>query len=143
MKRRTNLTYAIQCAMDDLPDGFYLVRVERVEYRLSRNAVDLCFSVVEPAEYTGRSITGRLALLEGKHPWKLGWFLQEFKYDRARSEDNPEKALVGLEGVVKIRNTRMRGMARIRLEAFARASQWEKYSSVCGSDKPAETKAAP
>ena len=143
MNRRTNLTEAIQSAMDDLPDGFYLVRVERVEYRFSRNAADLCFSVLEPAEYAGRSIAGRLAMLEGKDPWKLGWFLQEFKYDRTQSEGNPEKALVGLEGVVKIRNTRMRGMARIRLEAFAPASQWEKYSGVSESDKPAERKAAP
>jgi hypothetical protein len=136
MRRRNSLMDVIQSATDDLPDGFFLVRVERVEYRFSRDAADLYFSVLQPVDHAGRSITGRLPILEGRDAWKFGWFLQEFKYDKTRSEDDPSKALVGLEGVVQIRHTRLRGMARIRLEAFAPADQWEKYSSVFGPNNP-------
>jgi hypothetical protein len=136
MKRCNSLMDAIQSATDDLPDGFFLVRVERVEYRFSKDVADLYFSVLQPVEYAGRSIPLRLPLMERRDSWKFGWFLQEFRYDKTRCEGDPEKSMIGLQGVVKIRHTRLRGMARIRLEAFASADQWEKYSGVSGSDKP-------
>jgi hypothetical protein len=142
MKRHSTLSEAILSATDDLPDGFFLVRVEQVEYRFSKGVADLCFSVVQPAEYSERRISARLPVMEQKDSWKFGWFLQEFRYDKERSQSNPKKAVVGLEGVVKIRHTRLKGMAQIRLEAFARADEWEKYAATRSSQNGPE-EAAP
>ena len=64
--------------------------------------------------------------------WKLGWFLQDFLYDRdlLAHEQVDEKALLGLRGVVKISHAVINGISLINLDGFAPASQWEELSAA-------------
>src|SRR5205823_1002817 len=88
-----------------VPDGVFLVRVDRAEYRWhpAKPFYILRLSVLEPSELAGRMIAGRV-YCTAKALWKLGWFLRDFLYDPELlgREEVDEKALSGLRGVVKI-----------------------------------------
>jgi hypothetical protein len=96
MKRRfQGLEETTQLADNEVPDGLFLVRVEGVQYR--RHAQKpfywLRLAVLEPPEFTGRIIFGRLYCTP-KAVWKLGWFLRDFLYDvellgRAEVDEKP------------------------------------------------------
>jgi hypothetical protein len=64
--------------------------------------------------------------------WKLGWFLRDFLYDPEllAHEQVDERALPGLHGVVQISHTVLNRIARINLDGFAPASQWEELSAA-------------
>jgi hypothetical protein len=66
---------------DDL-EGLFLVRVERAFYRWhpQKPFFTLCLSVLEPKEYAGRTISGRLYSTP-RALWKPNWFLRDFGYD--------------------------------------------------------------
>jgi hypothetical protein len=108
------------------------VRIERAQYRFSHNKPFLAIrlSVVEPAVFAGRSISGRLYTTQ-KALWKLSWFLRDFGYDaELLGEDKlDEKALLKLQGVVKISHTTINGTPLLNLEDFAPSSQWEELSA--------------
>src|SRR5437588_9547712 len=106
MKRRIDgLREAAQSAENEVPDGVLLVRVERVQYRwhAQKPFYALLLSVLEPREFSGRTISGRL-YCTFKALWKLSWFLRDFGYDTElfSHDELDETALPGLSGVVKI-----------------------------------------
>jgi hypothetical protein len=116
-----------------VPDGFYLVRVDRGQFRwhARKPFYVLRLSVIEPRAVAGQSIVGRLYCTQ-KTMWKLGWFLRDFLYDTEllAHEQVDEKALPGLRGVVKISHTVINGISLINLDGFAPASQWEDLSTA-------------
>ena len=66
----------------EVPDGVYLVRVEKAQYRwhAQKPFYFLRLSVLEPRELGRPPISGRL-YCTAKALWKLGWFLRDFTYD--------------------------------------------------------------
>jgi len=117
---------------DDVPEGVYLVHVDRAQYRWHKQKPYylLRLSVLEPRELAGRVISGRL-YCTSQGLWKLGWFLRDFLYDPEllSQEEVDEKALAGLQGVVKISHTTAYGASLLNLDGFAPASQWQALSS--------------
>jgi hypothetical protein len=114
-----------------VPDGVFLVRVEKAQYRwhAQKPFYLLRLSVLEPQEFAGRTISGRVHCT-AKALWKLGWFLRDFLYDPESlgREEVDEKALAGLRGVVKISHTTINGTSLLNFDGFAPASQWEDLS---------------
>ena len=114
------------------PDGIYLVRVDGAQFRwhARKPFYVLQLSVIEPRTLAGQPIVGRLYCTQ-KATWKLGWFLRDFLYDTEllAHEQVEEKALPGLQGVVKISHTVINGISLINLDGFAPASQWEQLSA--------------
>jgi hypothetical protein len=121
---------------NEIPDGIFLVRVQKAEYHwhAQKPFYSLRLSVVEPKGMAGRTISGRLYCTP-KALWKLGWFLRDFLYDPdlLGSEEIDDKALFGLRGVVKISHTTLNGRALVNLDGFAPASQWKELSSASAS----------
>jgi hypothetical protein len=129
MRRRIQgLHDADRSAADEVPDGLYLVRVTRAQYRwhAQKPFYILRFSVIEPKERAGHSISGRLYCTP-KALWKLSWFLRDFGYDTESlgRDEIDEKNLIGLQGVVKISHTVVNGTSLLNLDGFAPTSQWE------------------
>ena len=118
-----------------IPDGLFLVRVEEAtrSWHTQKPFYGVRCSVVEPKQFTGLPILGRLYCTP-KAMWKLGWFLRDFLYDQEllSQDELDERALRGLTGVVKITHTVRNGIALVNFEGFAPASQWEELStSIC------------
>ena len=67
---------------EDILEGVFLVRVDRIFYRWhpQRPFYALRFTILEPGEHQGRSLSGRL-YCTSKALWKLRWFLRDFGYD--------------------------------------------------------------
>jgi hypothetical protein len=133
MKRRiAGLHEAALSAADEIPDGVFLVRVERAQYRwhAQKPYYLLRCSVLEPRQLAGRAITGRLYCTP-KALWKLTWFLRDFGYDAdlLGRDEIEDKNLVGLCGVVKISHVVVNGTSLTNLDGFAPASQWEELSA--------------
>jgi hypothetical protein len=133
MKRYVpGLNGARQSADSDL-EGLFLVRVERAFYRWhpQRPFFTLCLSVLEPKEYAGRTISGRLYSTP-RALWKLSWFLRDFGYDTdlLGRDEVDERALRGLRGVVRISHTVLSGRRFLNLERFAPATDWEELSTT-------------
>ena len=133
MKRRIPGIASTASSVNDLPEGVFLVRVDRAQYRwhAQKPFYLLRFSVLEPHHFAGRTISGRL-YCTNKAMWKLGWFLRDFLYDpeSVGREEVDEKALPGLRGVVKISYVTVNRLPFTNLDGFAPASQWEELSSV-------------
>ncbi|MGO9126909.1 MAG: hypothetical protein ACLP6G_18740 [Terriglobales bacterium] len=117
-------------------DGLFLVRVETAHHRWdSRKPFYLLrFSILEPKELSGHSITGRLYCTP-RALWKLNWFLRDFGYDTELigRDEIDEKGLLGLRGIVKISHAVVNGTSLLNLDGFAPAAQWEALSpsSAC------------
>ncbi len=156
MKRRLPGLSQAALPMSEVPDGLYLVRVERVQYRWDKQKpyYRLYLTVIEPKPSAGTSFSARLwatpKALVGtsfsarlwatpKALWKLAWFLRDFGYDTELlgRDELEEKRLVGLEGVVKISHTTVSGRTYLNLDAFAPAGQWEEFL-VIAPRKPAQ-----
>jgi hypothetical protein len=125
-------------APNDVPDGIYLVRVDRAQFHwhLRKPFYALRLSILEPRELAGRVASGRLDCTS-KALWKLGWFLRDFLYDpELLSHDEvDEKSISGLQGVVKISHSSEHGTTLLHFDGFAPASQWP---DLCSS--PSGTK---
>jgi hypothetical protein len=137
MRRRIqSLSETAQIYGDGVPDGVFLVCVDRAQYRghPAKPFYILRLSVVEPREFAGRVISGRV-YCTAKALWKLGWFLRDFLYDPELfgREEVDERALSGLRGVVKISHTTVNGISLLNFDGFAPASQWAELSSACSS----------
>jgi hypothetical protein len=132
MRRRfAGLHEADRSAAHELPDGLYLVRVTKAQYRwhAQKPFYMLRFIVIEPQESAGRSVSGRLYCTP-KALWKLNWFLRDFSFDTESlgHDEIDEKNLIGLRGVVKISHAVVNGTSLLNLDAFAPVGQWEEAS---------------
>jgi hypothetical protein len=146
MKRRIQgLSSTISNGQNEVPDGVFLVRVDRAQYRWHqlKPFYILRLMVLEPRELAGRAVSGRL-YCTSKALWKLGWFLRDFLYDPdfLSSEEVDEKALSGLRGVVKISHTIVNGTSLLNFDGFAPASQWEELSCSSASVKKSGSEVA-
>jgi hypothetical protein len=133
MKRYVSgLSQASASPVEGLPDGLFLVRIERAQYRwhTQKPYFALVFSVLEPKALAGNRFTARLYCTP-KALWKLNWFLRDFGYDNdlLGRDEIDDKNLVGLSGVVKISHSVVNGSSLLNLDAFAPASQWEELSA--------------
>jgi hypothetical protein len=132
-RRIQGLHDADQSAASQVRDGLLLVRVERAQHRWdSRKPFYLLrFSILEPKELRGHSVSGRLYCTP-RALWKLNWFLRDFGYDTELlgQDEIDDKNLVGLRGVVKISHVVVNGTSLLNLDGFAPASQWEKLSGA-------------
>ena len=134
MKRRIQgLRETAQPRPDAVPDGVFLVRVDRAQYRWhpAKPFYFLRLSVIEPRELAGRVVSGRV-YCTAKALRKLGWFLRDFLYDPELlgREEVDEQALSGLRGVVKISYTTVNGTSLLNFDGFAPASHWTELSSA-------------
>jgi hypothetical protein len=134
MRRRfQGLNETAGASVGPLPDGIFLVRVDRAQYRwhAQKPFYILRLAILEPRELAGRIVSGRL-YCTSKALWKLGWFLRDFLYDNELlgHEEVDEKALSGLCGVVKISHTPVNGTSLLNFDGFAPASQWSELSSA-------------
>jgi len=117
---------------DEMLEGLFLVRVERVAHRWhpQKPFFALRLEVLQPKEAAGKAISGRLYCTP-KALWKLNWFLRDFGYDPdlfGRDEVD-ERALLGLRGVVRVSHTTLNGRCYLNLEGFAPAGEWEELST--------------
>ena len=118
-----------------IPDGVFLVRVERAQYRwhAQRPYFSLVFLVLEPSAVRGRRISARLYATT-KALWKLNWFLRDFGYDveLLGRDDIDDKSLVGMCGVVKISHSVVNGTSLLNLDAFAPQERWPEFTTEAG-----------
>jgi hypothetical protein len=134
MRRRfQGLHQADQSAACDVPDGLFLVRVRRAQYRwhAKKPFYLIGFAVLVPQKLEDTTFTGRL-YCTAKALWKLTWFLRDFGYDAELlgHDEVDDKNLIGLCGVVKISHTVLNGTMLLNLDGFAPANQWEELSVV-------------
>ena len=131
MKRHIPGLHREQRESDDALEGIFLVRVDRAFFRWhpQRPFYVLRLAILEPSEHHGRFLTGRLYCTP-KALWKLRWFLRDFGYDRdlMGRDEVDEKALRGLQGVVRISHTTLNGRTFLNLSGFAPASEWDELS---------------
>jgi hypothetical protein len=132
MKRQIAGLHAANCSSSDqIPDGVYLVRVQRVRFRRQERKpyYTLDLTIVEPTRIVGHVLSGRLYCTP-KTLWKLNWFLRDFGYDTELlgRDEVDESALLGLEGVVKTSRITINGTSLLRLDGFAPASRWQELS---------------
>ncbi|MDA2913592.1 hypothetical protein MYX77_06480 [Acidobacteriia bacterium AH_259_A11_L15] len=117
----------------EIPDGFFLVRVEQARYRYhpKKPFFSLRFAILEPEELAEKSFSGRLYCTP-KALWKLSWFLRDFSYDTELlgQEEVDEKELAGLRGVVKISHTSLNGHSYLNLGGFAPEWGWKDISTA-------------
>jgi len=132
MKRQiAGLHAADRCASDQVPDGVFLVRVQRVRFQrqAQKPHYTLALAILEPGRFAGTILSSRLYCTQ-KALWKLNWFLRDFGYDSELlgRDEIDEKQIVGLKGVVKISHIDFNGTPLLRLDGFAPADRWEELS---------------
>jgi hypothetical protein len=137
MRRRIPGLNEVNRSSADVPDGLFLVRVDRAQYRWHPHKPYflICFAVLEPKLLAGHPITGRIYCTP-KAMWKLAWFLRDFGYDAELlgKDEIDDKALVGLQGVTKISHVVVHGTSLLKLDGFAPSSQWEELSAGIGNE---------
>ena len=134
-----SLRPADRSAIDSVPDGLFLVRVERTRYRwhAQKPYYLLGFAVLEPKHLAGCLITGRLYCTL-RAMWKFSWFLRDFGYDTELlgKDEIDDQALVGLQGVLKVSHTIVHGISVLNLDGFAPLSRWQELSPTAADDPP-------
>ena len=138
MRRRIEgLGNADQSSAGVFPDGLFLVRVERAQYRwhAQKPYYAIRLEVLEPKELAGHLISRRL-YCSTRALWKLNWFLRDFGYDTELlgRDELDDKSLLGLQGVVKIRHVVLNGTSLLNLDGFAPASQWEELATASSAN---------
>lgn len=132
MRRQiAGLHAADRCAADQIPDGLFLVRVQKVQFRryAQKPYYTLSLAILEPRRFADRVISSRL-YCSPKLLWKLNWFLRDFGYDTELldRDEVDESQLIGLSGVVKVSHIVFNGASLLRFDGFAPASRWEELS---------------
>jgi hypothetical protein len=132
-------------AIDAVPGGLFLARVEHAQYRWHAQKPFYAFvlTVLEPKPLAGTRFTG-LLYCTPKAVWKLNWFLRDFGYDSellSRGEVN-DRALVGLRGVVKVSYAIVNGMFYLNFDAFAPAEKWKELSPIAADEAAAGSEVA-
>ena len=115
------------------PEGIFLVRVERARYRYHGNKpfIALEFAILKPEERAGATLSGRL-YCTANAAWRLRWFLRDFGYDAELLDRGvvDEKALAGLQGIVKVSHSTMNGHPLLNLDGFSPAERWMESSAA-------------
>jgi hypothetical protein len=128
----SGLSQASVSPVEGLPDGLFLVRIERAQYRwhAQKPYLAIVFSALEPKALAGNRFTGRLYCTP-KALWKLNWFLRDFGYDGELlgRDEIDDKNLIGLSGVVKITHSVVKDTSLLNLDAFAPAGHWQEFSA--------------
>ncbi len=118
---------------DELLEGVFLVRVDRAFYRWhpQKPFFSLRLTILEPKEHMGQIICGRLYCAP-RALWRLNWFLRDFGYDTELlgRDEVDERALLGLQGVVRTSRTTLNGRSFLNLGGFAPAGEWEEQSTT-------------
>jgi hypothetical protein len=132
MKRQiSGLNAADHCAADQVPDGIFLVRVQKARFcrRERKPYYTVSMVVLEPHRFADCVVSSRI-YCNPKALWKLNWFLRDFGYDAELlgRDEVDERQLVGLTGVVKISHIVFNGTSLLRFDGFASASRWEELS---------------
>ena len=132
MRRQiAGLHAADRCAADQIPDGLFLVRVQRVQFRryAQKPYYTLTLVILDPSRFRDHVISSRL-YCNPKALWKLNWFLRDFGYDieLLGRDEVDESQLIGLRGVVKISHIVLNGTSLLRFDGFAPASRWPEFS---------------
>ncbi|MFZ3276531.1 MAG: hypothetical protein WA182_06465 [Candidatus Sulfotelmatobacter sp.] len=132
MRRQiTGLHAADRCAADQVPDGIFLVRVQRVYFRrqAQKPYFTLTLDILEPGRLSGHTLSSRL-YCNPKALWKLNWFLRDFGYDTELlgRDEVDETQLVGLRGVVKTSHIVFNGASLLRFDGFASADRSDELS---------------
>jgi hypothetical protein len=132
MRRQiAGLHAADRCAADQMPDGLFLVRVQRVHFRrqAQKPYYTLVLAILEPQRFAERVISSRL-YCNPKALWKLNWFLRDFGYDidLLGRDEIDESQLVGLRGIVKISHVVLNGTSLLRFDGFAPTDRWKELS---------------
>ena len=77
MKRQiAGLRDADRCAVGQIPDGVFLVRVQRanLQRQAQKPYYTVTLSILEPMRFAGQGISSRIYCTR-KALWKLNWFL--------------------------------------------------------------------
>jgi hypothetical protein len=123
-------------AIHSVPDGLFLVRVDRAQYRRHKQKpyYEISFAVLKPKHLTGCFMTGRLYCTP-RAMWKLSWFLRDFGYDPELLSKNEidDQTLVDLWGVIKVREVTVHGISVLNFDGFASADHWEELSVFADS----------
>jgi hypothetical protein len=132
MRRQiSGLHAADRCAADQIPEGVFLVRVQKINFRrqAQKPYYTLSLTILEPSGFSGLIVSSRL-YCNPKALWKLNWFLRDFGYDTELlgRDEVDETQLVGLKGVVKISHIIFNGTSLLRLDGFAPTDRWEELS---------------
>ena len=132
MKRQiTGLHDADRCAADQVPDGIFLVRVQKTYFRrlAQKPYYTVSMVILEPHRFANHILSSRL-YCNPKALWKLNWFLRDFGYDTELldRDEVDERQLVGLTGVVKISHIVFNGASLLRFDGFAPAGRWGELS---------------
>ena len=139
MKRRFPGLSQAALPVTEVPDGLYLLHVERIQYRWDKQKpyYAIRFAVLEPKQFAGSSLPGRLYCTD-KALWKMSWFLRDFGYDTELlgRDELDEKRLVGLTGVVKVSHTTVNGRTYLNLDAFAPAGEWDDFMAMSPASEP-------
>jgi hypothetical protein len=118
-------------------EGVFLVRVDRAFYRWhpSRPFYLLRFAVLEPKQQRGHSLTGPIYCTP-KALWRLSWFLRDFGYnaDLLGRDELDEKALLGLQGIVRVSHTVLNGHSFLNFDGFAPAGDWEDFAPTASRE---------
>src|SRR5215470_13166027 len=88
----------------DLPQGAFLVEVERAYYnRAAKPYLTIRFRVLEPPPVAGKTFGARLYCTP-RALWKLEWFLRDFGYDEEllQAEQLDDRSLIGLKGAMQV-----------------------------------------
>src|ERR1700674_3630365 len=106
-------------AIRSVPDGLFLVRVDRAQNRWHRQKpyYEIRFAVLKPRHLTGGLMTWRLYCTP-RAMWKLSWFLRDVGYDSellGKSEVDG-KALVDLWVVVKPTQVTVHGFSLLNFD---------------------------
>src|SRR6202158_5380661 len=83
MKRQITGSHdADRCSVAQIPDGVFLVRVQRARFQrqAQKPYYTLTLSILEPVRFAGQGISSRIYCTR-KALWKLNWFLRDFGYD--------------------------------------------------------------
>ncbi|MFZ3278667.1 MAG: hypothetical protein WA182_17340 [Candidatus Sulfotelmatobacter sp.] len=132
MRRQiTGLHAADRCAADQVPDGIFLVRVQRVYFRrqAQKPYYTLTLDILEPSRFSSYTLSSRL-YCNPKALWKVNWFLRDFGYDTELfgRDEVDETQLIGLKGVVKTSHIVFNGASLLRFDGFASVDRWEELS---------------
>jgi hypothetical protein len=124
----------------EIPDGFFLVRVERATYRGYKEKLFLALQllVIEPRQFASCRFSARL-YCTARALWKLNWFLRDFSYDTVLlgQDQIDDKALTGLQGVVKVSHSNFNGRSYLNLDGFAQATDVTQRVAVRQGETPA------
>jgi hypothetical protein len=117
---------------NDPLEGIFLVRIDRANYRWhpQKPFFLLRFAILEPCELRAHTVSGRMYCTL-KALWRLNWLLRDFGYDPdlLGREEVDERALVGLQGIIRTSAKTLAGRNFLNLDGFAPAAEWDSLAN--------------